>query len=137
MTEFTPVTSFIGGAIIGLSAFILLYFIGRVAGISGILNKVLSTVNSDNFWRYAFFTGLIISPFVAGLFGATLPTNIDTSWSVLIIAAFLVGFGSCLGNGCTSGHGICGIGRFSIRSLIATCTFMLTAGITVYLLNHL
>ena len=136
MTEFTPFASFIGGAIIGLSAFTLLYYIGKIAGVSGILNGSLSRISTEQSWRAAFVVGLIASPFIAIQFGAQLPDNIDTSWTVLIIGAFLVGFGTCLGNGCTSGHGICGIGRFSKRSIIATCTFMLFAAIAVYLVNY-
>ncbi|MGB0937243.1 MAG: YeeE/YedE family protein [Colwellia sp.] len=136
MIEFTPGTSFIGGAIIGLSALLLFICIGKIAGISGILNSTLSTKQNAKAWQIAFILGLIISPFIAAYLGSSLPTSIDTSWPVLVIAAFLVGFGSSLGNGCTSGHGICGISRLSKRSIVATCTFMLTAGLTVYLVNH-
>ncbi len=139
MTEFTLYEALIGGALISVSALILLLFNGKIAGISGIFftgfYAFLSKNNTqvEKWWRLVFLAGLIMSPLLAGQFDANLPERIDISWPVLMIAGFLVGVGTRLGSGCTSGHGICGIGRLSARSIIATCIFMLTAVLTVFL----
>lgn len=125
-----------GGAMIGLSALLLLKGAGRIAGISGILNGFLHP-DKNWLWRALFIVGMVAGGgYTAKLMGLTLGATLSASWPLLIIAGFLVGFGARLGNGCTSGHGICGMGRLSVRSIIATSTFMLTGFITVYLLKH-
>ena len=134
MTEFTPTLSLIGGAIIGLSAIILLFFKGRIAGISGILNDSITTNRQEILWRWLFILGIALGPLIGVFFGSQLPTELDLGWIELIIGAFLVGFGANLGNGCTSGHGICGIGRLSMRSISATVVFMFVAILVVFLI---
>ena len=134
MTEFTPILSLIGGAIIGLSAIILLFFKGRIAGISGILNDSMTRQRQEILWRWLFILGIALGPLIGLYFGSELPEALDLSWVGLIIGAFLVGFGANLGNGCTSGHGICGVGRLSIRSISATVVFMSVAIFVVAIL---
>ena len=126
-----------GGVLIGLSATLLLWLNGRVAGVSGILNGVLFPARGDVAWRAMFLGGLIAA---AGLYmavvpGAPLPRG-DFSRTGLVVAGLLVGFGTRMGNGCTSGHGVCGLGRLSMRSLAAVLTFMATAIATTYLVRH-
>jgi len=127
MTEFTPALSLIGGAIIGLSAIILLFFKGRIAGISGILNDSITKERQEILWRWLFIIGIALGPIIGMYFGSELPAEIELGWIELVIGAFLVGFGANLGNGCTSGHGICGVGRLSMRSISATLVFMTVA----------
>jgi uncharacterized protein len=127
-----------GGVLIGLSATLLLWLNGRVAGVSGILNGVVFPKPGDVSWRAMFLLGLIAA---AGLYmalvpGAPLPRT-DYSRVGLVVAGLLVGFGTRMGNGCTSGHGVCGLGRFSMRSLAAVLTFMATAIATTYVVRHL
>ncbi len=131
MTEFTPVESLIGGAIIGFAAILLLLFKGRVAGVSGILNDAITKDMDEIVWRWLFISGIAIGPLFLIANGYELPETIDLSWPTLIIGAFIVGVGANLGSGCTSGHGICGVGRLSKRSILATITFMLIAIATV------
>jgi hypothetical protein len=126
-----------GGVLIGLSAALLLWLNGRVAGVSGILNGVLFPKPGDVSWRAMFLLGLIVG---AGLYmavvpGAPLPRT-DYSRAGLVAAGLLVGFGTRMGNGCTSGHGVCGLGRLSIRSLVAVLTFMTTAMVTTFVTRH-
>jgi len=135
MIEFLPTQSIVGGAIIGLSAIVLLLFKGRVAGISGILSGVFTKSKWEFLWRAIFLSGVVLGPLLIRPLDFSLPTEFDMSWPVLIIGAFLVGFGSNMGGGCTSGHGICGVGRFSARSIWATVVFMLVAIVTVYVVN--
>ncbi len=140
MTELFPFSSALfGGILIGLSAFLLLFSIGRIAGISGITAHLLSAQNSSGkLWRILFIIGLMAGASIFSLFNEqSLPfRDPPTTW-LLIIAGLLVGFGTHYGSGCTSGHGVCGIGRFSVRSIVATITFMLFAGITVFVIRHL
>lgn len=126
-THFTPLSSFGGGLLIGLAAVLLIHFCGRIAGISGILSGVLSKPEG---WRIAFLAGLVGSPLLYSLFFPLPGINVQTSWPMIIVAGLLVGVGTRLGSGCTSGHGVCGLSRFSKRSLIATLTFMVTGMIT-------
>lgn len=126
-----------GGVLIGLSATLLLWLNGRVAGVSGILNGVLFQKARDVSWRAMFLLGLIVA---AGLYmalvpGAPLPRT-DYSRVALVVAGLLVGFGTRMGNGCTSGHGVCGLGRLSMRSLVAVLTFMATAIATTFVVRH-
>ena len=137
MENFTPVSGLIGGLLIGLSTVLLILFNGRIAGISGIVGGVLTRKASEVGWRAVFVVGLLIGAFVYMLAtGVALPVNIQASLPVTVIAGLLVGFGARLGSGCTSGHGICGIARFSKRSIVATLVFFITAIITVFLTLH-
>ena len=126
----------VGGILIGLSAFLMMWLLGRIAGVSGIAVGVMSSAGKDNRgWRIAFVAGLILAGFALKPFAST--TTLPTiSPFKLVAAGLLVGFGSVLGSGCTSGHGVCGLGRRSVRSLVATLTFMGAAFLTVFLLRH-
>lgn len=138
MDGFTPVSALAGGAMIGTSTALFLLLNGRIAGISGILGGLLAPLSRETGWRAAFVAGLVLAPFAyAGLGGSLPPVTVEASFPLLILAGLLVGFGSRLGAGCTSGHGVCGIGRGSPRSLAATGTFMATAILTVFVARHL
>lgn len=134
--NFTPYASLAGGATIGLAAAVLVLFNGRIAGISGILGGLLGPSGGDRLWRVLFIAGLILAPTLYALIAALPPMQIDADWGTLIIAGLLVGVSTRYAAGCTSGHGVCGLSRLSLRSLAATVTFMLTGFITVYLLRH-
>ena len=137
MANFTPLSAAIGGALIGLSSVLLMLLTGRIAGISGIFGGLLNPASSDKGWRIAFIAGLILAPLIAGLIGHGMPApQLPASWTVIIAAGLLVGFGARLGGGCTSGHGICGVARLSVRSIAATAIFMLTAIATVAITRH-
>ncbi len=133
----TWTTALAGGVVIGLAATLLLWLNGRVAGVSGILSGVIFRNAGDIAWRIAFLFGLILAGglYMASVPGALLPRT-DYSHMALIIAGLLVGFGARMGNGCTSGHGVCGLGRLSLRSLAAVLTFMATAIATTFLVRH-
>lgn len=127
----------IGGMLIGLAATLTLWANGRIAGISGILSGLILPGRSDFGWRALFIAGMLIGPLLLILFtGNVLALDIQTGPVLTIVAGLFVGFGTRLGSGCTSGHGICGIARFSRRSFSATVTFILTAAITVFLTRH-
>lgn len=134
----TWLTALAGGVLIGLSATLLLWLNGRVAGVSGILNGVVFPKRGDLSWRVAFLAGLVAAGglYMAVVPGAPLPRT-DFPRVGLIVAGLLVGFGTRMGNGCTSGHGVCGLGRLSMRSLVAVATFMATAIATTFVLRHL
>lgn len=137
-SSFTPLASLSGGLLLGLSAFLLLLLLGRIAGISGIVSGVLQSKSlKERSWRLAFVLGIVIAPLVYGLFAELPVSQIDADWPLLIVAGLLVGFGSRYGSGCTSGHGVCGLSRLSIRSLVATASFMTTGFITVFIVRHL
>jgi uncharacterized membrane protein YedE/YeeE len=137
MANFTPVSAAIGGGLIGLSAVLLMLLTGRIAGISGIFGGLLDFRSEDKDWRAAFIAGLILAPLIAGLMGYGMsPPQLPASWTVIIAAGLLVGFGTRLGGGCTSGHGICGVARLSVRSIAATAIFMLAAIVTVAVTRH-
>jgi len=140
MTSFSPVSGLIGGVLIGFAAIFLMLTIGRIAGVCGItLNAMTASDAGGKSWRLAFMLGLPVGALLvtalelkdwAGVsFPATMPTT--------IIAGFIVGVGSTIGSGCTSGHGICGVARFSKRSIVATVTFIATAAATVFVIRHL
>lgn len=138
MEGFTPVSAIVGGAMIGASASLLLLLNGRIAGISGILGGLLAPPSRETGWRAAFVAGLVLAPLAyASLGGRLPPVTVGASFPLLILAGSLVGFGARLGAGCTSGHGVCGIGRGSPRSLAATGTFMAVAVMTVLVVRHL
>jgi uncharacterized protein len=137
MTNFTPVSAAIGGGLIGLSAVLLMLLTGRVAGISGIFGGCLGYGINDKGWRIAFVAGLILAPLIASWIGYAMPSpQMPASWAVVIAAGLLVGFGTRLGGGCTSGHGICGIARLSGRSITATAIFIFMAVVVVALTRH-
>ena len=138
MTSFTPIASAAGGALIGLAASILLVGSGRIAGVSGIFGGVLVPKAGDTSWRVSFLAGFLL----AGLaLSFALPhafgSPVTSSLSVALLAGVLVGAGTQIGNGCTSGHGVCGLSRFSTRSFAATLVFMAAAVITVFVWRRL
>jgi len=137
MENFTPISAIIGGALIGLSAVWLMASAGRIAGISGILGGALTGANGDKLWRWTFLAGLLIGPLIVGLFRPNLlHADFTVTGPVLILAGICVGVGTQLGSGCTSGHGVCGNARLSMRSLIATLVFMITGMATVFIMRH-
>ena len=128
----------LGGALIGLSATLLLWSIGRLAGISGIVNGLGAAPRSDRAWRVAFLLGLMTAGGIALQLLPDVPSRAQTgSTPLLLLAGLLVGFGTRMGGGCTSGHGVCGLGRLSWRSLAAVLTFMATAITTVFIMRYL
>ena len=137
IVNFTPYSALIGGIIIGFAVAIFFYFNGRLVGISGIASNAL-TEERNKLDNILFLIGLIIGPIIYTLFNQEqISISISNSYLLLIFAGLLVGIGTRISGGCTSGHGISGIGRFSVRSIIATITFMIVGIITVYLKNIL
>lgn len=137
MENFTPLPALLGGVLIGLSAVLLLLTLGRTAGISGILGGLLRARTGDAGWRVAFLLGLVGAPLVfAAVAGPVAPIAVGTSTGVLAVAGLLVGFGSRLGSGCTSGHGVVGLARLSPRSIAATFTFLSAGLVTVFVARH-
>ena len=133
--NFTPVSAFTGGVIIGLAVVVFFLLNGRLVGISGIASNALTEKN-NRFDNFLFLVGLIIGPILYTLFSSKqISVTISNSYTLLIIAGLLVGLGTRISGGCTSGHGISGIGRFSLRSIIATITFMIVGIITVFIKN--
>jgi len=139
MHNLTPLSGLLGGALIGLAAAMLMLLTGRIAGISGIFGGVLVQGAKDRDWRLAFIAGLIAAPIIATLLtgAALLSPAMPASLIVIVVAGLLVGFGSRMGGGCTSGHGVCGVARLSARSLIATAVFMAAAIATVAIVRHI
>ncbi|KWR74689.1 YeeE/YedE family protein [Cupriavidus sp. IDO] len=136
-THFTPWLSLAGGLVIGVAAAVLVLFNGRIAGISGILGGLLTRPHGDTRWRVAFLAGLLAAPVLATALGVMPAPQIDASWAEVLVAGLLVGVGTRYASGCTSGHGVCGISRGSVRSLVATATFMATGFLTVLVQRHL
>ncbi|HYN53637.1 MAG TPA: YeeE/YedE family protein [Methylotenera sp.] len=134
--NFTPWISSIGGLLIGFAASLLIVFNGKIAGISGILAGLLTPVSGELLWRIAFVSGLILSPLVYHLVAPLPSVQIHSNAWLIMIAGVLVGFGSRYGSGCTSGHGVCGISRFSRRSFVATACFISSGFLTVLLVRH-
>ena len=134
--HFTPITSLLGGALIGLAAGLLVLLAGKIAGIAGIVGGIVNGAK-DSSWRILFVLGLLISPWIWQLFAPLPALEMVTSIPGLILAGLLVGIGTRYANGCTSGHGICGLSRFSLRSLIAVVAFTGTGFITVFIIKHL
>jgi uncharacterized membrane protein YedE/YeeE len=138
MTEFTPISGTVGGLLIGLAASTLLLANGRVAGISGVLGGLLrSGASNERGWRAAFLIGLPLGAALVSFATGPIVSEISAPPTVVVVAGLLVGFGTRLGNGCTSGHGVCGIARGSQRSIAATAVFMAVAGVTVFVSRHL
>lgn len=137
MENFTPYSALLGGSLLGLSACLLMLCLGRIAGISGIVAGLFAPAHDDRSWRLAFVLGVIAGCFAVRLAGASArPIEITAGIPELVLAGFLVGFGTRLGNGCTSGHGVCGLARLSPRSLAATLTFMAAGAFTVFVMRH-
>ncbi|HKH00796.1 MAG TPA: YeeE/YedE family protein [Bradyrhizobium sp.] len=138
-TAFTPFASLAGGALIGIAAVMLMALTGRIAGVSGIAAGMFPPyADRELAGRLAFIAGLVAAPLVVLLVTGKLPAQtIQASGAILSVAGLLVGFGSVWGNGCTSGHGVCGISRLSVRSLVATATFMAAGIATVFVARHL
>lgn len=137
MADFNLTTALLGGLLIGLSATLLLLFNGRIAGISGIVNGAI-TFGSDCRWRWLFIGGMMLGGWLYEGAIATSPTPVSEFAPVsMIVGGLLVGFGTRLGNGCTSGHGVCGLGRLSFRSLVAVLTFLTAGFVTVFVTHHL
>jgi len=137
MDNFTPISATIGGIMIGLSAVWLMASAGRIAGISGILGGALKGTSGDKLWGWTFLTGLLLGPLAVALFRPDfLKAEFPVTGPLLILGGVCVGVGTQFGNGCTSGHGVCGNARLSMRSFIATITFMATGIATVFLVRH-
>lgn len=138
VTDFTPVQALAGGAMIGLAATLLMLFHGRIAGITGIIAGLLPPRPAQDWpWRLAFMAGMIASPLVvAGVFRLPLTYQTVTSPFGMVVSGIIVGIGVTFGSGCTSGHGICGLSRFSQRSLVATLVFMASTAATVFVVRH-
>jgi len=138
MENFTPLSATAGGVLIGISVTLLLLFNGRIGGVSGIMNGALFAPKGDRIWRLTFLAGLVLGAFIFHLLAPDF-TVLRQGYPLLLLGlgGFLIGLGTRMGGGCTSGHGICGIANLSIRSLIATLTFMATGMITVYTIRHI
>jgi uncharacterized membrane protein YedE/YeeE len=139
MTSFAPVPGLLGGALIGLAAIVLMLTIGRIAGVCGIaLNAMTASDAAGRSWRLAFILGLPLGALLVTAVGLKDWSGVSfpATMPMTVIAGFIVGFGSIVGSGCTSGHGICGLARFSMRSVVATVTFMATAAATVFIIRH-
>lgn len=137
-TAFTPVVSFGGGLLIGLGAVLLMLGLGRILGATGIMSGLLFAENREEAaWRGAMVAGIIAAPGVIWMAGGTMPAlDVPVSPLMIAIGGVIVGLGASLGSGCTSGHGVCGLSRLSIRSIVAVPTFMATAAITVFFIRH-
>lgn len=135
-TTFTPVAGLVGGALIGLAAVALMSVLGRIAGVSGIVGGLLDRPAGDSAWRVAFILGLVGGAAAMRVGGWAQTPEIAAGWPVRIVAGLLVGIGTRIGGGCTSGHGVCGIARLSVRSIVATLVFMIVAVAVVYLRRH-
>ena len=134
--NFTLLNSLMGGILIGIAATIIFFVNGRIMGMSGILGNLIATKETDQkFWRIIFILGVLIGPLIFILLFKEIKSEMVANTTLLIISGFLVGLGTSLGNGCTSGHGICGLSRFSIRSIIATLVFVISGMITVYFIS--
>ena len=135
--HFTPWSALTGGLLIGLASALLLVLNGRIAGISGILGGVLRPTKNDVAWRIAFLTGLVLAPLMYALVAPSPVVRIEAGTATLLAAGLLVGIGTRYGSGCTSGHGVCGLSRGSVRSMVATAAFMFAGFLTVYVVHHL
>jgi len=138
LQNFTPISALFGGAMIGFSAVLLLWFNGRIAGVSSIMSGLLTTTGANRYWRISFLLGLMLG---AAIWQAFSPVSLAIRQNyplvLIIFGGFLVGFGTRLGSGCTSGHGICGIALLSPRSIFATLTFMTSGILTVFIIRHI
>jgi uncharacterized membrane protein YedE/YeeE len=135
--HFTPWLSLAGGLLLGVAVAAFLLLNGRVLGVSGILGGLLRPAAGDTLWRVLFLAGMLLGPWVVMSVAPMAAPRIDAGWGVIIVAGLLVGWGTSMGSGCTSGHGVCGISRLSPRSLVATIVFMLTGMAVVFAVRHL
>lgn len=136
-TAFTPISALLGGALIGGSAVLLMFSIGRIAGISGIVAGAAMEKGWERNWRLLFVVGLFVGAALVALSTGALANSVPVaSTTMMVIGGIVVGFGARLGSGCTSGHGVCGISRLSARSIVATGTFMASGMVTVFILRH-
>ncbi|SEQ54428.1 hypothetical protein SAMN05428995_10567 [Loktanella sp. DSM 29012] len=137
-TAFTPFTSFGGGLAIGLGAVLLMLGLGRIFGATGIMSgAVFITSRAELSWRLALIAGMVLAPVTLFFVTGQMPVlNVPVSPTMIVIGGVIVGLGASLGSGCTSGHGVCGLSRLSVRSLVAVPTFMVTAAITVFIIRH-
>ncbi|MCE2878127.1 MAG: YeeE/YedE family protein [Comamonadaceae bacterium] len=139
-THFTPWASLAGGILLGLASAMFILVNGRILGISGILGGLMSPKRGDTGWRIAFMLGMLAAPFSLSLFapaGLISAPRIDAGYALVVLAGLLVGYGTRMGSGCTSGHGVCGLSRLSPRSLVATAAFMAAGFAIVYVARHL
>ena len=138
-TMFTPIASFGGGLLIGLGAVLLMLGLGRIMGATGIMSGLVFAENTPEFsWRLALAAGMIVAPGLIYAVSGTMPAiDVPISPLMIVIGGVIVGLGASLGSGCTSGHGVCGLSRLSIRSVVAVPTFMATAAITVFVIRHM
>ncbi|WP_419910411.1 YeeE/YedE family protein [Hoeflea sp.] len=137
VTEFTPTLSLTGGFLIGIAAILLMVFFGRIAGMTGIVAGIIPPVSNDWGWRLAFLAGAIAAPAIFTSVGGQIAFNVPISTPALMVGGLIVGIGVTIGSGCTSGHGVCGIARLSMRSIVATLVFMTTTAATVFVVRHL
>ena len=136
--EFTPGPALLGGVILGLAAALYVHLHGRILGISGIISGLFTPKSGDVSWRLSVILGLLSAPLWAAVLFEIHPIQvIDASWSAIVVAGLLIGFGAVYGSGCTSGHGICGLSSLSPRSMVATLSFMLAGFITVFVIRHM
>lgn len=137
-TAFTPYASFGGGLLIGLAAVMLMLGLGRIMGATGIMSGFIFPENRDEFsWRFALIIGMVMSPVLIWFATGEMPAiDVNISPVMIAIGGVIVGLGASLGSGCTSGHGVCGLSRLSIRSAVAVPVFMFTAAVTVYIIRH-
>lgn len=136
MEDFTPVSGLIGGLMLGAATVLLLWLNGRLAGISNIVGGIVNPKSGDVGWRVVFVVGILLGTFVSALVSGGGLVQVQASIPVLVVAGLLVGFGTRLGSGCTSGHGLCGLSRLSRRSIAATAVFFGVAMVTVFLVRH-
>lgn len=137
MTVFTPFHALLGGLLIGLAATLLLWLNGRIAGVTGMLTGLLVKPAPGQLWRLLFLLGLVAGTALYALLGPATPLRQGFPAPLLVLAGLLTGYGTAQANGCTSGHGVCGLARFSVRSLVATGTFLAVALLTTYGLRHI
>lgn len=136
MTVFSPYMSLFGGALIGLSAVVLMLVQGRIAGMTGIVSGLVPPLAKDWDWRVVFLIGAVAAPIVLMSVGFVPAFEVPVSTPLLLFGGVLVGIGASFGGGCPSGHGVCGLARFSPRSLVAVVTFMATCALTVFVVRH-
>ena len=137
MTSFTPLHALLGGLLIGSAAVLLLWLNGRIAGVTGMLTGLLLKPSASQTWRFLFLLGLVAGAAAYSQWGASTPLRQGFPVPLLVLAGLLTGYGTAQANGCTSGHGVCGLARFSLRSLVATGTFLGVAIVTTYVVRHL
>ena len=137
IVNFTPISALLGGALIGLAATAMWWLLGRISGISGIIDNALTASGLERMWRVAFIGGLLGAGAIAMFaFPTTVHFSMDAGYASSIVAGLLVGIGTNLAGGCTSGHGVCGVSRLSVRSLVGTGLFMASGFLTVFLARH-